>query len=284
MTRFIAIDVETANPDMSSICSIGAATFEDGKLAGEWSSLINPHDWFHPINVAIHGIGEEDVEDARTFPEALGELYELLDDSVVVTHTHFDRVAIAQAARRWGVDAPRCVFLDSARVARRTWSQFSRRGYGLENVCNLIGYDFEHHDALEDAKAAGHVIVAAMEITGLDLPGILKRSTAAIDSKNSDQRREGNPEGVLFGETIVFTGALTLVRSHAADLAASAGCNVGQGVTKKTTILVAGDTDIRRPAGHGKSSKHRKAENLIERGVPIRIMGETDFLAMVTGE
>ena len=80
MTRFIAIDVETANPDMSSICSIGAATFEDGKLAGEWSSLINPHDWFHPINVAIHGIGEEDVEDARTFPEALGELYELLDD------------------------------------------------------------------------------------------------------------------------------------------------------------------------------------------------------------
>lgn len=281
---FTAIDVETANPNLSSICSIGAATFEDGRLAGEWYSLINPRDWFSPINTAIHGIGENDVEGARTFGDALHELRSVMDGGVVVHHTHFDRTAIAQAAQRWDVAIPDCIWLDSARVARRAWTEVSRRGYGLANLCELIGYDFDHHHALEDAKAAGQVIIAAMESTGLALPDLVRRSVAPINPQVSDPCREGNPEGVLFGETVVFTGALTMVRSEAASLAASVGCNVDGSVTRKTTVLVVGDSDIRKLAGHDKSSKHRKAENLIEKGIPIRIVGEADFMAMVAGD
>ena len=71
--------------------------------------------------------------------------------------------------------------------------------------------------------------------------------------------------------------ALTILRSEAADLAASVGCEVDHGVTKRTTILVVGDQDIERLAGHDKSSKHRKAEELIRKGQPIRIIRETDF-------
>jgi len=37
-------------------------------------------------------------------------------------------------------------------------------------------------------------------------------------------------------------------------------------VTKATTLLIVGDQDIGRLAGHEKSSKHRKAEKLIEKG------------------
>ncbi len=125
------------------------------------------------------------------------------------------------------------------------------------------------------------MLLAAMESTGLTLPDLIGRSDARLTPQ--DPPREGNREGVLFGETIVFTGALTVVRSEAANLAASAGCNVEKSVTRKTTVLVVGDSDISRLAGHDKSSKHRKAEGLIERGIPIRIVGETDFMAMVGG-
>lgn len=48
-------------------------------------------------------------------------------------------------------------------------------------------------------------------------------------------------------------------------------------MTKKTTLLVVGDTDVGRLAGHDKSSKHRKAEDLVAAGFPIRIIRETDF-------
>jgi len=49
--RFVAIDVETANPDYSSICQIGVALFENGIITKTWATLINPEDYFDPINM-----------------------------------------------------------------------------------------------------------------------------------------------------------------------------------------------------------------------------------------
>jgi DNA polymerase-3 subunit epsilon len=39
---FVAIDVETANPDMASIYQVGIAGFRDGHIVSEWKSLVNP--------------------------------------------------------------------------------------------------------------------------------------------------------------------------------------------------------------------------------------------------
>jgi DNA polymerase III subunit epsilon len=46
-------------------------------------------------------------------------------------------------------------------------------------------------------------------------------------------------------------------------------------------MLVVGDQDIAKLAGHEKSSKHRKAEELIAKGTPIRILKESDFKELV---
>jgi DNA polymerase-3 subunit epsilon len=270
---------------MASICSIGAAVFEDGQLVDEWYSLIDPKDDFDGINVSIHGITEADVRGAPTFQEAMAEIERRLSDQIVVTHTHFDRVAMHQAATRWSVPAVRCTWLDSARVVRRTWAECARSGYGLSAVCKRIGYTFDHHNALEDAKASGHVLLAALRDSGLDLDAMLKRVLQPIapsaGGSAASIKRDGNADGEFVGEVIVFTGALEMPRREAADLAASVGFEVGTSVTKKTTMLVVGDMDVRRLAGHEKSSKHRKAEELAAAGYPIRIIRETDFKRLV---
>jgi DNA polymerase-3 subunit epsilon len=176
-------------------------------------------------------------------------------------------------------------WLDSARVVRRTWKELAWKGYGLANVCSKIGYEFRHHDALEDAKATGYVLLAALQESQQDLDEWQRRVSQPIDPERSSSgkaiQRDGNPEGDLFGETIVFTGALELPRSEAADLASNIGCQVTQNVTKKTTILVVGDQDVSRLAGHEKSAKHRKAEQLAIDGHPMRIIRESDFKALV---
>lgn len=282
--RFVAIDVETANADMASICSIGVAAFENGSLTSEWYSLIDPDDFFDPVNVSIHGITEGEVQGAPTFKNAAMDIERLLGSQIVVTHTHFDRVAIHQAAGRWDIPAPACTWLDSARVVRRTSADCAKSGYGLGNVCKMIGYTFDHHNALEDAKAAGHVMLAAMQESGLDLDAMLKRVVQPIDPSSSGAEaitRDGNPDGPLAGEVIVFTGTLEIPRREAADLAASVGCDVAKSVTKKTTMLVVGDMDATKLAGHDKSSKHRKAEGLVEAGQQMRIIRETDFKELV---
>lgn len=282
---FVAIDVETANANMASICQIGLVEFQDGLPAFAWKSYINPEDYFDGMNVSIHGITARTVIGAPTFSASIKVLRSMLEGKVVVCHTHFDRVALGQALRLCDAAELDCCWLDSARVARRAWEDCARRGYGLSALSEKLGYEFQHHDALEDAKAAAHVLMRACEETGLDIDGWLSRVGKPIfesaGSSSSEISREGNPEGELAGEVLVFTGALGMTRNEAADIAASVGCMVAPSVTKKTTLLVVGDQDIGRLAGHEKSSKHRKAEELAVAGVPIRIIGESDFRRLI---
>jgi DNA polymerase-3 subunit epsilon len=282
---FVAIDVETANANMASICQIGVAAFSTGGLVDEWKTYVDPEDFFDPMNVHIHGITCETVAGAPTLPGIAETLLSRLDEHVVLCHTSFDRVSVHQAFSKYELRLPTCVWLDSARVAQRTWKQFARRGYGLGNLCDHIGYEFAHHDALEDAKAAGYVMLAAMEATGLSVDDWLRRAGQPIDSEAAKPiTREGNPEGSLSGEVMVFIGALLMPRREAADLAASVGCEVVANVTAHTTILVVGDQDVMKLAGHDKSSKHRKAESLIAQGQKIRVLRESDFMELLTLE
>ena len=142
--KFVAIDVETANPSFSSICQIGIAQFDGENLCGEWKTYINPEDYFHPVNTSIHGIDEATVEGSPTLPEIADTVRHYLNDNITVCHTHFDRAAIRQAFNSYGLQMPECNWLDSACVARRTWKEFSQRGYGLDNLCGFLGYNFIH--------------------------------------------------------------------------------------------------------------------------------------------
>jgi DNA polymerase-3 subunit epsilon len=144
----------------------------------------------------------------------------------------------------------------------------------------MLGYSFQHHDALADAKAAAHILLSAISETGMDLEKWRTRAQQPIDLSGSIARG-GDPHGPLRGEVLVFTGALEMPRREAADMAAAAGCEVAAGVTKNTTILVVGNQDVRNLNGHEKSAKHRKADELIAKGYPIRILKEDDFRELV---
>lgn len=279
--RFIAVDLETANPRMSSICQIGVVTFENGREVDAQVRLVNPVDYFDPYNVAIHGITEMQVQDAPRFTDLHGWLCGLTSGEVVACHTHFDRVALAQACARNTLESLPCHWLDTARVARRAWKQFARSGYGLANLADHLGITFQHHDALQDARAAGLILLRAMEETGFDPHEWIRECAISKNSgSRANFRREGDGDGPLVGESVVFTGALQIARREAADMAHDAGAAVEPNVTKTTSLLVVGDQDIDKLAGHNKSSKHRKAEKLIAAGQPLRILGEADFMSI----
>ena len=284
--RFVVVDVETANADLASICQIGVVALADGQVEDTWETLVDPEDYFDGINVGIHGIDESTVKNAPAFPDIAGELMRRLTRSVTVSHMSFDRVALSQAHAKYEIPFLDCRWLDTARVCRRAWSQFARKGYGLNPVAEWCGVRFQHHQAAEDARAAGLILLKAMQETGLSVEDWISRCECPIDPSNKTYQnqfaRQGNPDGPLAGEQIVFTGALSIPRSEAAKLAAMAGCDVGDSISKKkTTVLVVGDQDTRKLAGHEKSSKQRKAEELIAAGVAIRILGESDFRLLV---
>lgn len=179
--EFIAIDLETASSDASSICQIGVARYLNGELAEEWMSYIDPEVQFMPHNIAIHGINAAAVSGWPKLPEVAGRLQEMLNDKIVVSHSQFDRVALERAFDRYEIPRLNCAWLDSTDVARRAWEGFAQRGFALENLCRHLGYRYQRHDALGDAKAAGVVVLAAIEQTGIGLSGWLRQVEQPIN-------------------------------------------------------------------------------------------------------
>lgn len=282
--NFVVIDFETANPDLSSICQVGIVKFKDGKICDSWESLVDPEDYFDDMNVSIHGIEEHMVRNAPKWGAIHQALEQWVTGAVVVSHTAFDRAAFNRACDKGDIPPHQCRWLDTARVVRRTWPEFSQRGYGLGNVARHLGIEFRHHNAKEDARAAGEILLLAIASSGLSIDQWLVRASQPIYPNTKAINLDGNSEGPLFGEKLVFTGSLVMSRRDAAAAAAHAGCEVDAGVTKHTSILVVGDQDIKKLVGNEKSSKHRKAEDLIKTGQAIRIIGESDFHRLIGSE
>ena len=286
MLTFNSIDVETANADRASICQIGIIHVREGKIEDQWQTLINPEAGFDTWNVSIHGIDETDVINSPTLPKVRAELHARLRRSVLVSHTSFDRVAFECAMTRYDLEQLQVTWLDSAKIARRTWPErYGQRGYGLKNIARDLDISFKHHDALEDARAAAEIVLRACAATNTDIEGWLRQVghpisqsiTGSSPSSTLSTKRERNVDGALSGETIVFTGELAIPRKEAANMAAEAGCKVVRSVSKKVTMLVVGIQDKSKHNGYEKSSKQRKAEALIEQGLNIQILSECDF-------
>ena len=172
---FVALDVETANRNGGSICQIGIVAFENGAIVDEWQTLVNPRARFDAGNVRVHGIRPADVADAPTFRQIAGEIHERTTGQIVVAHNaSFDRSCLRYAHKDARLAEPDARWLCTVRVARRAWADELDR-FGLKVVASHLGLRFQHHDALEDARACGQVLQAACELTGLDPEAWLTR-------------------------------------------------------------------------------------------------------------
>lgn len=162
---FVALDVETANDGWGSICQVGVARFRDGLETESRAWLCTPPPGlghFLDVNIGIHGITPDDVADAPGFADILPDIVDFVGADVMVAHNaQFDSTALREAARAAGVQVPELRVACSLALARDA----SRAGridvanHKLPTVVAAVGApEFRHHDAAEDARAAGHII------------------------------------------------------------------------------------------------------------------------------
>lgn len=170
--EFVVIDVETANQRPSSICQIGVACFRDGLLAEVWGVLVNPEDSFLPVNVHLHGIGPRDVSAAPTWPELQPKLRSLIEDRTIASHTYFDRTAVNGADMRYGLPStPVAGWVDTCRIARQVWPHLA--SHKLTSLAQTFSLSYRAHDAIEDARCAGQVLLFAAHASTLNFAEIL---------------------------------------------------------------------------------------------------------------
>lgn len=287
--NFVTIDVETANNNVGSICQIGIAKYIKGKLVDTYCSLVKPQGSFSSRNIEVHGITSQIVKSAPTIYDIYGSILQFIGTNVVVSYTDFDQRSFEKCLEEHNLPLPEWLWVDASIMVRETCSRFEHKGYNLANVCKEWNYQFNHHDALEDAKACGYIAVTILRENNLSIndwvnKGKSKRRSFNNNNSNiypTSRSKEGDENGRYAGLNICFTGNLSISRIEIVDIAAKHGFNVKASVSKKLDYLVVGVADLSLLAGHDKSSKQRKVEQLISEGVDIKVIEEKDFLKLI---
>lgn len=197
---FVVVDVETACSRVSSICQVGIVGFREGRVTFEYETLLDPLDHFSSFNTRIHGITAEHVAKQPCF----GDVHHLIDGHLAqrttVAHSYFDKGALSAACRIHGRPAIETTWLDSVRVAKRAWPELA--SHRLNVLARHLGIPLKHHDALSDARAAGMVVVKAIDHTGIPLADWLR---PAIRNRAAPAPAPA-PDGPLRGERVAILG------------------------------------------------------------------------------
>ncbi|WP_156818681.1 3'-5' exonuclease [Sphingomonas sp. Mn802worker] len=261
MPDFVVIDVETACARVSSICQIGIVGFRDGQEVFAWESLVDPLDTFDPFNTRIHGIAAHHVAGQPSFTQLHGVIERHLSGRITVAHSMFDKGALAAACRIHALPGIETRWLDSVRVAQRAWPDLDNHRLG--NLARFLKVEHRHHDALSDARAAGWVIVRAIEHSGVSLAEWM------LPPRPPGPAPKAAVDGRFLGERVAILGQ---PRDGALACALAAeGATIHSGVGLSTTMLVvAADPPYSRKVLN--SAAYTRAAKAIAAGRPLRIV------------
>jgi DNA polymerase-3 subunit epsilon len=297
---FVAFDVETANCHRGSVCAMGAVLIRGGRVVSTHSWLTRPPEalnFFDGFNVALHGITPEMVAGQPGFTERLDELLALADGLPLVAHNaSFDMGAVREGCSADGRPWPTVSYACSLVMARRALDLIS---YRLPVVAEECGVDLlNHHDAGADAGACADIVLELARRQGASSLHQLLRDLRIMMGRLDPAMWQGcrahwglsqgyppppeaaidaDPGHPLYGQVIVFTGALGLRRVDAWAAVAECGATPEKGVTKRTTMLVVGDGFIGNDPADFYTGKAAKAVRWREKGHRIEVLTESDL-------
>ncbi len=166
MDNFVAIDVETANYNPSSICAIGAVKVVDGYIAERFYELVCPEpNWYiRRFSEEIHGIYPKDTDDCDCFSHVWHRLEQMIGNLPLVAHNKaFDERCIRAAFKTYGMDYPDYTFYCTLQKARRTIPRELITSYSLPSLCDFLGIPFyNHHNASADAEACAKIAMTIL--------------------------------------------------------------------------------------------------------------------------
>jgi len=306
MISFAALDFETATPSRDSACALGLCIISDGQIVERASWLIQPPgNDYSPFNTRVHGLGPHDTADAPVFEDVIDEAWELIGDLPLVAHNaSFDISVLRNGLDMSGRAYPSATYYCTLVLSRARWPELP--GYSLPLVLAKCGSQHRHHDALEDATAAAHILLRiASDARVDDLGGLERRYTirpGLLDAwgyqpcsgprlhRESPGRNEIppgsdlvlDPDHPFYDADVAFTGTLlAMTREAAMELVASRGGRGRTSVSRFTEYLVVGSVEYRSLLTGEPSRKLQKALALREEGHPVEIISEQDFLEIL---
>jgi DNA polymerase-3 subunit epsilon len=254
---YAVVDLETTgfSHHSDAIVEFSAVLFyAQGLEEGVYTTLVNP---LRPIPAAttrVHGITDRMVATAPAFPQVSTEILKRLRGRIIVGHNvaSFDLRFLRTAMDRAGLVYEPAGVLDTLSLARTALPGL--KSHRLTELCRIAGIENRAaHRAETDARATWHLLCALAladldDLTDLDkynLPAV-KHSIpeALVAFRPKPVSPDLNLPQTCAGEVVVFTGGCPdgyPTRAEAGNEVLRRGGRVGSSVSKKTTVVFAGD-------------------------------------------
>lgn len=159
MTRFAAIDFETACHDADSACAVGVVVVEAGEIVDRLYEVIRPPTPRFAFT-HIHGLTWNHVKDAQRFDAVWERMAPALRnvEFFAAHNAPFDRNVLRSCCDSYGLALPETGFLCTVQLARAQWNIRPTR---LPDVCRYLDIPLRHHQADSDAEACARIVLAA---------------------------------------------------------------------------------------------------------------------------
>lgn len=165
---WIGFDLETTGkyPVESEICEIAAVKWQNGKVIGEWSSLVKPSSLMSDAVIKIHNITNEMVADAPKLPEVLPDFAKFIEDGYMMAHhAPFDLGFLTWEFEKNKIDLPKRPVLCTSLLSRQVVKESAN--HRLQTLRQFFGLPEETaHRALSDAVTCLRVGIECMKRAG----------------------------------------------------------------------------------------------------------------------
>lgn len=282
---YTVIDIETTgyDPKWDEIIELAALRVRGGNVVDSFQTLVRPTHDIDDFIADLTGITNRELLTAPFIAQALPGYLEFIGDDVVVGHNaHFDVNFIYDAAERFCGSTFKNDIVDTMRLARHILPDLS--SHSLTSVSNALGVVRQgEHRALVDCETTCSVL-DALRKTGYVFHANSRGYRVHYTTKAADITAEAGlaqPDNPLYGKVCVFTGVLSITRKDAMQAVANIGGICADSVTKKTNYLILGNNDYCASIKDGKSSKQKRAEELILKGQDLQILSEAVFFEYI---
>ena len=163
MKDFVAIDLETANINSGSICSVGIVIVRNGEITERIYKLIRPFPNYYNISWTneVHGLSRKDTDTAEDFPKVWAEIAPIIVGLPLIAHnSSFDEGQLKAAHVHYKMEYPSYKFYCTLNAAKKAFKDLPK--HNLPTVALHCGYELKkHHNAIADAEACA---VIAMKV------------------------------------------------------------------------------------------------------------------------
>ena len=292
---YIVLDLETTglDPHYDDIIEVACLKFAGGKQVDSFHSYVQPRP-FQDDDGQLHfvddfitdltGITDDMLKDAPCFASIAPELSKYLGNSVLVGHNvNFDINFLYDnfmAALRKPLHNN---FVDTMRIARIVMPDLPH--HRLKDLCKAFSIDTDLHRSDNDCMATQKILVNLQKLAAennIDLAAYHRHHNINLSALAGDTTLN-DPSHPLYGKNVVFTGKLQrFLRKDAAQIVCNIGGHCENNVTKKTNFLVIGSLEGNPLVEGGKSSKMKRARELILSGQDLQVLSETVFYDMIS--